>query len=598
MTTYSAPLADIRFTMREIADLDAVGKLPGYEEATDDLVDAVLEEAGRLGAEVLAPLNASGDRQGCVFGNGAVRVPDGFVDAYRQFVDGGWNGLAFPTEYGGQGLPRLLAAAVGEIWNAANMAFALCPMLTQSATELLLHHGDARMRADYLPKLVSGEWTGTMLLTEPQAGSDLARVRTKAVPEGDHHRISGQKIFITYGEHDLAPNIVHAVLARTPSAPEGVKGLSLFLVPKFLVKEDGRLGPRNDLRCVSIEHKLGINGSPTAVMSFGDDRGAVGFLIGEENRGLHLMFTMMNNARLAVGLEGVGIADRAFQQARGYAFERIQGRQLGASDPDAVAIVRHPDVQRMLLTMKSQTEAARALAYYTAAALDAARRYPDEEMRRQRQRLVDLLTPVVKAWCTDIGIDVADTAIQVHGGIGYIEESGVPQFLRDARIAAIYEGTNGIQAMDLAGRKVAGDSGMAVREFIAAISSADADLAKVGDSDVQAIRARLRQAATDLAGATDWLLATYARDPRRVAAGAVFYLRLLGDVTAGWLTATAASKAGARLAESSDESRFLSAKLKSARYFADTRLAESGSLRGKFVAAGDGLQGFDPDTHL
>ena len=478
------------------------------------------------------------------------------------------------------------------------MAFAICPLLTGSATELLLRHGDARMRAAYLPKLVSGEWTGTMLLTEAQAGSDLARVRTKAVPDGDHFRISGQKIFVTYGEHDLAPNIIHAVLARTPSAPDGVRGLSLFLVPKFLPKEDGRLGARNDLRCVSIEHKLGINASPTAVMSFGDDRGAVGFLIGEENRGLDLMFTMMNNARMAVGLEGVGIADRAFQQARGYAFERIQGRRLGGTDPDAVAIVHHPDVQRMLLTMKSQTEAARALAYYTAAALDAARRHPNERARRRRQRLVDLLTPVVKAWCTDIGIDVADTAIQVHGGIGYIEESGVPQFLRDARIAAIYEGTNGIQAMDLVGRKVAGDDGSAVRELIAAIFSADADLAAVGDPDVQAIRPRLRRAAADLAGATDWLLATYSRDPSRTAAGAVLYLRLLGNVTAGWLMTAAASRAGARLARSSDESRFLSAKLKSARYFADTRLAESGSLRGKFIAAGDALQGFDPEMHL
>jgi alkylation response protein AidB-like acyl-CoA dehydrogenase len=584
--------------MREVADLQAVRELPGYQEATDDVVDAVLEEAGRLGAEVLAPLNACGDRQGCVFENGAVRVPDGFVDAYRRFVEGGWNGLAFPTDYGGQGLPCLLATAVGEIWNAANMAFAICPLLTQSAAELLLQHGDARMRAVYLPKLISGEWTGTMLLTEAQAGSDLAGVRTKAVPDGEHFRISGQKIFISYGEHDLAPNIIHAVLARTPSAPDGMRGLSLFLVPKFLPKEGGRLGTRNDLRCVSIEHKLGINASPTTLMSFGDDRGAVGFLIGEENRGLDLMFTMMNNARLAVGLEGVGIADRAFQQARGYAFERIQGRRLGGTDPDAVAIVHHPDVQRMLLTMKSQTEAARALAYYTAATLDAARRHPDEETRCRRQRLVDLLTPVVKAWCTDVGIDVADTAIQVHGGIGYIEESGVPQLLRDARIAAIYEGTNGIQAMDLVGRKVAGDDGWAVRELVATIFSADTELAAIGDADVQAIRPRLRGAAADLAAATDWLLATYPRDPRRVAAGAVLYLRLLGNVTAGWLMTTAASRAAARLARSGDEGRFLSVKLKSARYFADTRLAECGSLRAKFIAAGDALETLDPELHL
>ena len=459
MTAYVAPLADMRFVMREIANMKAVRALPGYNDVTDDLVDAILEGAGRLAAEVLAPLNATGDRQGCILANGVVRVPEGFVDAYRQFVAGGWNSIALPSEYGGQGLPCLVATAVGEIWNAANLAFAVCPILTQAAAELLLHHGDRRMRAEYLPKLASGEWTGTMLLTEEQAGSDLARVRTRALPEGDHFRIFGQKIFITYGEHDLAPNIIHAVLARTPDAPEGSKGLSLFLVPKFLVKADGRLGPRNDVRCVSIENKMGIKATPTAVMSLGDDSGAIGFLIGEENRGLELMFTMMNNARLAVGLEGVGIADRAFQQARSYAFERVQGRQLGNDDPDAVPIVRHPDVQRMLLTMKSQTEAARALAYFTAAVLDMARRHPDDDARRQHQQLVDLLTPVVKAWCTDIGIHVANTAIQVQGGTGYIEESGAPQFLRDSRITAIYEGTNGIQALDLVGRKVAREGG-------------------------------------------------------------------------------------------------------------------------------------------
>ena len=598
MTAYAAPLAEMRFVIREIADLKAVQTLPGYEEATDDLVDAILEEAGRLGAEVLAPLNASGDRQGCRWENGVVRMPDGFVEAYRQFVQGGWNSLAFPTEYGGQGLPYLLATAVGEIWNAANMAFGLCPMLTQAAAELLLHHGDERMRADYLPKLVSGEWTGTMLLTESQAGSDLGRVRTIARPEGGHYRISGQKIFITYGEHDLAPNIIHAVLARTPNAPEGARGLSLFLVPKFLVQEDGRIGQRNDLRCVSIEHKLGINASPTAVMSLGDDGGAVGFLIGEENRGLGLMFTMMNNARLAVGLEGIGVADRAFQQARRYAFERVQGRQLGGEDPQAVAIVSHPDVQRMLLTMKSQTEAARALTYFTAAAVDTARRHADEETRRRRQLLVDLLTPVIKAWCTDIGIDVADCGIQVHGGMGYIEESGVPQLLRDARIAAIYEGTNGIQALDLVGRKVAGDGGAAVRDLIAVMVSADADLAKVGDADVQAIRGRLARAVADLTGATDWLLENYPGEPKRVSTGAVFYLRLLGNVVGGCLMAAAAAKAATQLAEAAGDRAFLSAKLKSARYFADTRLAESGALRRKFVAAGDALEGFDPDLHL
>jgi 3-(methylsulfanyl)propanoyl-CoA dehydrogenase len=597
MTTYAAPLADMRFVIREIANLKAVRDLPGYTDVTDDLVNAILGEAGKLGAEVLAPLNASGDRQGCIFANGIVRVPEGFVDAYRQFVAGGWNSLALPPEYGGQGLPCLLATAVGEIWNAANLAFAVCPILTQAAAELLLHYGDERMRADYLPKLVSGEWTGTMLLTEAQAGSDLARVRTRAMPEGEHFRIFGQKIFITYGEHDLAPNIIHAVLARTPNAPQGSKGLSLFLVPKFLVKADGRLGPRNDLRCLSIENKMGIKASPTAVMSLGDECGAIGFLIGEENRGLNLMFTMMNNVRLAVGLEGVGIADRAFQQARSYAFERVQGRRLNSDDPKAVAIVCHPDVQRMLLTMKSQTEAARALCYFTAAVLDGSRRHPDDEARRQHQQLVDLLTPVVKAWCTDIGIHVADTGIQVHGGTGYIEESGAPQFLRDSRITAIYEGTNGIQAMDLVGRKVAREGGIAVRALIDAIVSADTDLAALGNTDIQVIRSRLARSAADLTDATNWLIHTYPLNPSRVAAGAVFYLRLLGNVVSGWLMAKAAAKAVEELGGGSDRT-FLSAKLKSARYFADIRLSESGALRRKFLAAGEGLLGFEPDIHL
>jgi alkylation response protein AidB-like acyl-CoA dehydrogenase len=597
MTAYVAPLADMRFVMREIANMKAVRALPGYNDITDDLVDAILEEAGRLGAEVLAPLNASGDRQGCILANGMVRVPEGFVEAYRQFVAGGWNSIALPSEYGGQGLPCLVATAVGEIWNAANLAFAVCPILTQAAAELLLHHGDQRMRADYLPKLASGEWTGTMLLTEEQAGSDLARVRTRALPKGDHFRIFGQKIFITYGEHDLAPNIIHAVLARTPNAPEGSEGLSLFLVPKFLVDADGRLGPRNDLHCLSIENKMGIKASPTAVMSLGDDCGAIGFLIGEENRGLNLMFTMMNNVRLAVGVEGVGIADRAFQQARSYAFERVQGRQLGSDHPEAVAIIRHPDVQRMLLTMKSQTEAARALAYFTAAVLDTARRHPDDDTRRWHQQLVDLLTPVVKAWCTDIGIHVVNTGIQVQGGTGYMEESGAPQFLRDSRITAIYEGTNGIQAMDLVGRKVARDGGVAVRALTDVILSADRDLAAVGNADIQVIRGSLALAVADLTNATDWLIDTYPLNPSRAAAGAVFYLRLLGNVVSGWLMAKAAAKAAEQLKRGSDHT-FLLAKLKSARYFADIRLSESGALRRKFLAAGEGLRGLDPDIHL
>jgi len=595
MTIYTAPLADMRFVMREIAGLQAVQALPGYEEATDDLIDAVLEEAGRFGAEVLAPLNETGDRQGCSIENGVVRTPDGFPDAWRQFVEGGWNGLAFSPEDGGQGLPCLLSTAVGEIWNAANMAFALCPMLTQAAAELLAHYGDARMRETFLPKLVTGEWTGTMLLTEPQAGSDLARVRSRAAREGDHFRLSGQKIFITYGEHDLAPNIVHAVLARIPGAPEGVKGLSLFLVPKFLVLEDGRLGARNDMRCVSIEHKLGIKASPTAVLAFGDNEGAIGYLIGEENRGLDLMFTMMNNARLAVGLEGLGIADRAYQQARAYAFDRVQGRRVGSTDAAPAAIAQHPDVQRMILTMKAQTEAARALAYATAAALDEARRHPDPEVRQRRQRRVDLLTPVVKGWSTDLGIEVANEAIQVYGGMGYIEESGIPQLLRDSRIASIYEGTNGIQALDLVGRKAVGGGGAAIHELIGDIEAGLAETDASDDPRLAAVRARLAESLIELRAATDWLLDVYPREPRRAIAGAVFYMRLLGNVAAGWLMIGGA----ARIADAAGmDGDFAAAKWKTVRCFSDTRLRESGMLRDKFVSAGDVLQDFEPERHL
>jgi hypothetical protein len=415
------------------------------------------------------------------------------------------------------------------------------------------------------------------------------------VPDGDHFRIYGQKIFITYGEHDLADNIIHMVLARTPDAPPGVKGISLFVVPKFLVNDDGSLGARNDARCVSIEHKLGINASPTAVMSFGDDDGAVGYLVGEENRGLEHMFLMMNNARLAVGLEGVGIADRAYQQARNYAMERVQSALVGSNDPSPVTIVHHPDVQRMLMTMKSQTEAARALAYYVAASLDIARRHPDPEIRRERQALVDLLTPVVKAWCSDIGIEVANIGIQVHGGMGYIEESGAPQHLRDARIAAIYEGTNGIQANDLVGRKVARDHGAAATAFIAKVRRLDHDLGEVEGDDVAAIRVHLRRAVEDLAEATDCLLETFAMNPRRVAAGAAHYLKLTGIVAGGWLMAKAAMIAERRLAAGDGDPAFLRAKLISTRFFADNFLTQSGALKVMFTEGAAALQGLDPE---
>lgn len=598
MAAYRAPVSDMRFVINELASFDTVRMLVGEEDLNAELVDAILDEADRFASEVLAPLNAVGDRIGCVLENGVVRTPPGFREAYAQFVEGGWNGIQFAPEHGGQGLPRLVSTAVGEMWTGANMAFGLCPMLTQAAAEALARHGSEALKATYLDNLVSGRWAGTMNLTEPQAGSDLARVRSRAVPDEDGaFRITGQKIFITFGDHDLTENVIHMVLARLPDAPKGVQGLSLFLIPKFLVREDGSLGHRNDLRVVSLEHKLGINGSPTALMSYGDNDGAIGYLIGEANRGLELMFTMMNTARLAVGLEGIGIAERAYQDAKAYALERIQGRDLGSDDPEPVAIAHHPDVQRMLMSMKSQTEAARALAYAVAADSDIAASHPDPDVRRRRQQMVDLLTPVVKAWSTDLGIEVASTAIQVFGGMGYIEESGVAQHLRDARIAAIYEGTNGIQASDLAGRKVARDNGAAAAIFIAELRALDADLATAGEK-LEAIRRWLAAAVSDLAAATDWVVQTYPTHPRRVAGVAAHYLRLMGIVAGGGLMARAALRATDHLAAGDGDPVFWQAKLISARFFADVYLTRSSALRLLVTDGWRALEDFDPDRDL
>ncbi len=582
MTAYAAPLTDMRFVIGELAGLAEIAALPGLGDTSPELVDAILDEAGKFGAEVLAPLNRPGDIAGCGFNEGLVRTPEGFKEAYGQFVEGGWNGLPFDPEYGGHGLPWLVSAAVSEIWNAANMALALCPLLTQGAAEMLIVHGSSELKSRYLRKLVSGEWTGTMNLTEPQAGSDLGQTRCKAVRKDGRYLISGQKIFITYGDHDLTENIIHTVLARTPDAPPGVKGLSLFVVPKFLLNEDGSLGERNDLRCLSIEHKLGINASPTCVMSYGDGGGASGFLIGEETRGIEYMFTMMNNARLAVGLEGVAIAERAYQQARDYARARVQGRLLGGGDPAPVAIVNHPDVRRMLLFMKAGTEAARALAYHVAASLDLARRHPDEAVRRDRRSQIDLLTPVIKAWCTDTAIEVANTGIQVHGGMGYIEETGAAQHLRDARIAAIYEGTNGIQALDLVGRKVARDKGAAATVFIATVGALGRQCGNAGGDDLTVIARRLLTGVEALGKATDWLVETYPRDPRAVAAGAVHYLRLFGIVAGGWLMARAALRATAKLV-GGDDAEYLRGKVITARFFADQYLLQAEMLATLFT---------------
>jgi len=461
MTEYRAPLRDMQFVLKELAGLDEIAKLPGCEEVNSELVGQILEEAAKFASGVLSPLNKTADQEGSRWENGAVRTPKGFKQAYLQFVEGGWNAMQAPPEYGGQGLPKIVTTPVIEMFKSANLSFSLCPMLTAGAVEALLLRGSERLKNIYVKKMVGGAWTGTMNLTEPQAGSDLALVKTRAVrshddKNGDHYRIHGQKIFITYGEHDLAENIVHMVLARTPDAPEGVRGISMFVVPKFLVGKDGSPGLRNDVKCASIEHKLGIHASPTAVMIYGEKEGAVGYLVGEENRGLEYMFIMMNAARFAVGLEGVSISERAYQQALAYAKERIQSRDL-AGGGSAVPIIRHPDVRRMLMNMKAQTEAMRALAYVVAAAMDKGMRHPDKEERARNQAFADLLIPIVKGWSTETGIEVASTGIQVHGGMGFIEETGAAQHLRDARITTIYEGTTGIQANDLVGRKIARD---------------------------------------------------------------------------------------------------------------------------------------------
>src|SRR5690349_5818884 len=485
----------MQFVLKRLVGLDQVNALPGWEEVTEDVVDAILEEAGKLASEVLSPLNAVGDRTPARWKDGNVTTPPGFKEAYRQYVAAGWGNILSPTKFGGQGLPHLLATPIEEMWGAANLAFKLCPMLTQGAIEAIEYVGPEALRAKFLPNMVSGKWTGTMNLTEPQAGSDLSLVRTKATPQADgSYRLKGQKIFITYGEHDYTENIVHLVLARIDGAPEGVKGISLFAVPKFLLKADGSIGARNDVKCVSIEHKLGIHASPTAVMAYGERDGAIGYLVGEANRGLEYMFIMMNAARLSVGLEGVAIAERAYQRALAWSRERLQGRPLGSQGAKTAPIVQHPDVKRMLLTMKSTTEAMRALAYWTSALLDRAKKHPDENERKRCQGLVDLLIPVVKGWSTENGIDVASLGVQVHGGMGFIEETGAAQHLRDARITTIYEGTTGIQANDLVGRKVGREAGRTALGLIAEMDKLVPQLAASSDAALRAIGESLRVA--------------------------------------------------------------------------------------------------------
>ena len=570
MTDYAAPLRDIHFAMTEIAGLDGVLNLPGMDDISDDLVDAVLNEAGRFAGEAVGPLNRIGDIQGAVLENGVVRTADGFPDTYRQFCKGGWNGAPFDPEYGGQGLPWLVSTALTELWQSACLSFSLAPLLTQGAVDLLSNHGSDAQKALYLEKMISGEWAGTMNLTEPQAGSDVGALATRAVPVGNGaYRISGQKIFISYGDQDFTDNIVHMVLARTPDAPKGIRGVSLFIVPKVLVNEDGSLGARNDLRPVGLEHKLGIHGSPTCVMAYGEGDGALGSLVGEENCGIQYMFTMMNNARLGVGLQGVAVAERAYQQARAFAMERVQGRDETTGEKGPVPILHHPDVRRMLMTMKAQIEAMRALCYWVAAGLDRAQRTGDAEA----QARVDLMIPVVKAWCSDLGVEVASLGVQVHGGMGFIEETGAAQHMRDSRIAPIYEGTNGIQAMDLVARKLARDGGAALQTQIALMR---------GDSP----HGSLAEAIDAVERAGTIILGRFGKQLGAAAAAAVPFCHLLGLATGGWLLARGAAAAERLLADGADDEEFLEAKRLTARFYTETLLPQCAGLLAAVEAAG------------
>ncbi|WP_321931736.1 acyl-CoA dehydrogenase [Paraburkholderia guartelaensis] len=581
--TYAAPVADMLFVMKELAGLDEIAALPGNEDATRDTVQAVLEEASKLCGEVLAPLNFDGDRNPSRWENGSVTVTPGFADAFRQFAEGGWQGVQHPQEYEGQGLPKLVATPCVEMLHAANLSFALCPMLTDGAIEALLTAGSEAQKQRFVPKLISGEWTGTMNLTEPQAGSDLAAVRTRAEPQGDGtYKLFGTKIFITWGEHDMAENIVHLVLARTPNAPEGVKGISLFIVPKFLVNEDGTLGARNDVHCVSIEHKLGIKASPTAVLQFGDHGGALGQLIGEENRGLEYMFIMMNAARFAVGMQGVAISDRAYQKALAYAKERVQSRPVDGSAKQAATIIHHPDVRRMLATMRALTEAARALAYVAAGESDLAHRDPDEAARALHQARYEYLVPIVKGWSTELSLEVTSLGVQVHGGMGFIEETGAAQFYRDARILPIYEGTTAIQANDLVGRKTLRDGGAVAKALIADIGETVEALGAHDGTVFRSMKLHLAHGQQAFASVIDYVLANGKTDPNAVFAGGVPYLKLAGIVLGGWLMARA-MLASARLMQ--NDPKFHGAKIAIAQFFAEHVLPQAVALEAAIVNA-------------
>jgi 3-(methylthio)propanoyl-CoA dehydrogenase len=594
MTTYAAPVRDIRFVLEHVTPLAEVTALERYAHADLELVAGLLDEAGRFSSEAIAPTNREGDLEGARLEGDEVVLPASFEKVYQQYVEAGWGTLQHPTEFGGGGFPITVANAVKETINSANLSFSMCPLLTTGAVYLLTHHASDEQQHTYLPKMVTGEWAGTMNLTEPQAGSDVGAVTTKAVPQDDGtYRITGQKIYITFGEHRLTENIIHLVLARLPDAPPGTKGISLFIVPKYLVADDGSLGERNDVTCVSIEHKMGIKASPTCVMAYGEaGEGAIGYLVGEPNSGMRAMFTMMNDARLGVGMQGLALAERAYQQALAYARERRQGRGPGAPAGEQSPIIEHADVRRMLLTMRANIEAMRALCYANAHAIDLAHAADDDELRDQQQKLADLLTPLSKAWCTDLGVEMTSLAIQVHGGMGYIEETGVAQHYRDARIAPIYEGTNGIQALDLVGRKLPYDGGAFVKGFLAEQRSIVDDLPDA----LSALAGPLGDALEVLERTTDWIF-EHRETPNDVFAGATPYLRIFGTVVGGMLLARGANAAQRLLdaGETTDfDAEYLEARITVARFYAEQLLPQVHGLVGAVTAGADDLFALTP----
>ncbi|WP_296493310.1 acyl-CoA dehydrogenase [Rhodoferax sp.] len=581
--SYTAPLKDMLFNIEHLARIDQIAQLPGMQDAGLETAQAVLEEAAKFCEGVLSPLNWEGDKNPSTWKDGVVTAAPGFKDAFKQYTEAGWQGLQHPADFGGQGLPKTIGAMVGEMQNSANMSFALCPLLTDGAIEALLTAGSPELNATYLEKLVSGEWTGTMNLTEPQAGSDLAAVRTKAEPQPDgSYKVAGTKIYITWGEHDMADNIIHLVLARVTGAPEGVKGISLFVVPKFLVNTDGSLGQRNDVHCVSIEHKMGIKASPTAVLQFGDHGGAVGYLVGQENRGLEYMFIMMNAARYGVGVQGIAIAERAYQKAVQFAKDRIQSRPVDGSLPAAGPIIHHPDVKRMLMTMRAYTEGCRALASVAAAAFDAAHHHEDAETRKQNQSFYEFMVPLIKGYSTEMSLEVTSLGVQVHGGMGFIEETGCAQYYRDAKILTIYEGTTAIQANDLVGRKTARDGGQGAKGIAAQVEATEFELLQNGSDDAQAVAKRLKAARLAFLDVVTFVADNTRTNPNDVFAGSVPYLMLAGNLMAGWQLGRALLVAQEQIAKGNDVA-FMQAKVITARFYADHLLTKAPGLRDSIV---------------